>query len=350
MPISENWNRCSTAKNKTEGKNNRMGVSISVIVPVYKVEEYIHDCVDSILAQTFRDFELILVDDGSPDNCGKICDEYARLDDRIIVIHQENKGISGARNAGLDIAAGNFVTFIDSDDVVNPRYLNVLLDAMTEDVDITVCKFLHFDNSSELDMHRERRNATYTCYDSGSIVTALFNGIISIGAWGKLYRMDIIGNSRFPVGKVHEDTVFTPTVCYAAKKTVYLDQALYCYRVHHNSITHKKFTVKRYDAIWAIDECIRYFDAEGKVDIVNAAKRYRTYTKVTYAIYAWRDNVKVPREYRVNLFSAVLQLRQLTTDDYFEYYLAQIHPKLAVAHEYLRKIKSLLPSGKRKRQ
>ena len=91
---------------------------ISVIVPVYKVEEFLRDCIDSILNQTFGDFELILVDDGSPDRCGQICDDYAVKDNRIKVIHQENKGLSGARNVGLEVMTGNYITFIDSDDVV----------------------------------------------------------------------------------------------------------------------------------------------------------------------------------------------------------------------------------------
>ena len=114
---------------------------ISVIVPVYKVEPYLHECVDSILAQTFTDFELILVDDGSSDNCGKICDEYAAKDSRIRVIHQENRGVSAARNAALDAAKGEFIAFIDSDDVVNVYYLEVLLSGMDEDTDIVACKY-----------------------------------------------------------------------------------------------------------------------------------------------------------------------------------------------------------------
>ena len=100
---------------------------ISVIVPVYKVEEYIDECIESIITQVFNDFELILVDDGSPDHCGDICEKYAAQDRRIKVIHQENKGLSGARNAGLEIASGNYITFIDSDDVVESDYLQTEL-------------------------------------------------------------------------------------------------------------------------------------------------------------------------------------------------------------------------------
>ena len=119
---------------------------ISVIVPVYKVEEYIYRCVDSILAQSFKDFELILVDDGSPDNCGKICDEYAQKDKRITVIHKENGGLSDARNTGIDWALknSNWITFIDSDDWVHTDYLKNLYNAVKENnVDISVCGYVN---------------------------------------------------------------------------------------------------------------------------------------------------------------------------------------------------------------
>ena len=120
--------------------------AISVIVPVYKVEKYIHRCVDSILGQTFTDYELILVDDGSPDNCGAICDEYAVKDSRIVVIHQENGGLSAARNTGIDWSFANsdsrWLTFIDSDDWVHPEYLQRLLAAAVEhNVSVSICGY-----------------------------------------------------------------------------------------------------------------------------------------------------------------------------------------------------------------
>ena len=326
-----------------------MNPCISVIVPVYKVEEYLPECIDSILSQTFRDFELILVDDGSPDNCGRICDEYAARDARVRVIHQKNQGLAGARNAALDVAAGEYVTFIDSDDVVSGVYLERLLSVMEDDTDITVCKFRHFECTEELSIY-DKNSVTYKSYNGESIAIAIFNGEISAGACGKLYRISVIGGTRFPVGKIHEDVAFTPIVCYATRKVVYFNDELYYYRKNHNSITGSSFRVKRYDVIWTIDYCIRYFTEQGETAVVKAAQINKRYSLATYAILAWRDKVTVPKEYRMSLLRAIISLRKLTSDDYFEYYLAQIHPKLAVAHEYLRKIKSLLPTGKRKKQ
>ena len=125
-----------------------MSPKISIIVPVYKVEKYIHKCIDSILNQTFKDFELILVDDGSPDNCGKICDEYAKKDSRVIVIHKENGGLSSARNSGLDIARGDYIGFVDSDDYIENDMYELLYNLCEENnCDISSCSsIIHFPN------------------------------------------------------------------------------------------------------------------------------------------------------------------------------------------------------------
>ncbi len=125
---------------------------ISIILPIYKVEKYLPACVDSILEQTFTDFELIMVDDGSPDRCEAICEDYAKKDERIRVIWQENQGLSGARNTGLDAAVGKYITFVDSDDVVNIYYLEELLQALIGNkADVSVCNYLAFHDGEVYD-------------------------------------------------------------------------------------------------------------------------------------------------------------------------------------------------------
>ena len=136
---------------------------ISVIVPVYNVEKYIHKCLDSILKQTFTDFELILVDDGSPDNCGNICDEYAKKDNRIFVVHKKNGGLSAARNSGIDWAFQNsdseFITFIDSDDTIAENYLEKFMNAMDNNADIVSCKLNFF-------IEETQKSETDGCFDT----------------------------------------------------------------------------------------------------------------------------------------------------------------------------------------
>lgn len=123
---------------------------ISIIVPVYKVENYLQKCIDSILAQTFRDFELILVDDGSPDRCPELCDAAAEKDSRIRVIHQKNGGLSAARNAGLDAARGGWIAFVDSDDAIEPEMYEALHDsAVKENADVAVCNFQLLDETGK---------------------------------------------------------------------------------------------------------------------------------------------------------------------------------------------------------
>ena len=255
-----------------------MSPCISVIVPVYKVEKYLKECIDSILAQTYRDFELILVDDGSPDNCGKICDEYARRDDRIIVIHQENKGLSGARNTALDIAKGEFVTFIDSDDVVNIRYLELLLSGMDEDIDI-VASLLHEFSGSFVDVCFDLDEAGYIKYTAKEGIVALYKNAdgMNVCAAGKMYRSKTIGKLRFPVGRIHEDQYFTPLSFYRARNIAQCNLAVYYYRNHPESTMHRAFSAKRFDDIWAIDCCIKFFREKSEFDIVRIARHKREY-------------------------------------------------------------------------
>ena len=330
----------SAFENMTKNKSPR----ISVIVPVYKVEKYLHECVDSILAQTYTDFELILVDDGSPDNCGKICDEYAAKDSRVQVIHQENRGVSAARNAALDVAKGEFIAFIDSDDVVNVYYLEVLLSGMDEDTDIVACKYQSFQDGEETNAYDRQMSVIYQEMDPVTLVVALHNGAsgISVGIWQKLYRTDIVRDHRFPVGKTHEDQFFTPIVCYKARKAAVCNLPLYYYRVRTDSITHRSFDVKRYDDILGFDYCIQYFRERHEEAIVQAIENMRSYRIATYSVYAHRDKVTVPAEYRISLPKALWRLRKMTDDNYFQYYLAQIHPKLPVLHSYWVKIKRIL--------
>ena len=315
---------------------------ISVIVPVYKVEQYLHECVDSILAQTFTDFELILVDDGSPDNCGKICDEYAAKDSRVRVIHQENQGVSAARNAALDVAKGEFIAFIDSDDVVNVYYLEVLLSGMDEDTDIVACPFFTF-SEEPADIHSNLVQHYFMKNSNADAIMALYRNAnsIPIAPGGKLFRMATIGDTRFPIGRIHEDQYFIPLVYYKARLIARCNLAMYHYRIQSQSITHSIFSVKRFDDIWAIDFCINYFKDAKEHAIVRAAEQRREHLLVMYGIYAKNAGVEVPKPYRVGIFRSYRHLSRTMEPQRCQYYLAQIHPTLARIHEYEVKLKEI---------
>lgn len=223
---------------------------ISVIVPVYKVEKYLSSCVDSILAQTFTDFELILVDDGSPDNCGVICDEYAAKDIRIRVIHQENQGPSCARNTGINAARGNYLCFVDSDDLVTPDYCRVLYELLTEsEADFSVCGVCRFrDGDTPEPVHEE---------DPGRISSVEFLKMqlqrqSEFGVWNKLFRRELFEMIRFAEGKLNEDVIFSADLLSCCPNgAIFSGKQLYFYRQREDSIVSVQAARGSLDLIYA---------------------------------------------------------------------------------------------------
>lgn len=206
---------------------------ISVIIPVYKVERYLHECVDSVLSQNYRNLEIILINDGSPDSCGDICDQYAEADNRIKVIHKENGGLSDSRNAGLDICTGDYVAFVDSDDSVLPGFIETLYGNIKKySADISMVG--SYRTLVELDeSHEPPRISFYPNY-----LDFLYDDTIKewkTEVWKKLYRKEIWEKLRFPVGKKSEDTFVFPYIVYQ-RKIVYTDRKLYYYRINPKSI------------------------------------------------------------------------------------------------------------------
>ena len=182
-----------------------MNPLISVIVPVYKVEPYLCQCVDSILAQTYKNLEIILVDDGSPDRCPQICDDYAKKDERIRVIHKENGGLSDARNAGLDIVTGEYIGFVDSDDWIAPdMYAQLMETSLKRNADISVCGYQESNGKRTLaTKSMARREKKYTVEEAFREV--LLSGEISVTMWNKVYRRNLFDGIRFPKGETFED-------------------------------------------------------------------------------------------------------------------------------------------------
>ena len=181
---------------------------ISVVVPVYKVEKYLRRCVDSILKQSYAEFELLLVDDGSPDGCPQICDEYAHLDNRVRVFHKPNGGLSDARNYGLDRINGDFVTFIDSDDYVGQDYLRILFE-LTQQYSVPVASVAHLCVFGDGASFASSEDTRYTV-SNDQIMKAMAQGRLIFSAWGKLIHRDLFAKTRFPVGYLFEDNLLMP--------------------------------------------------------------------------------------------------------------------------------------------
>lgn len=222
-------------------KNNPL---ISVIVPIYKVEKFLPSCIDSILAQTYQNLEIILVDDGSPDNCGLICDQYAKKDSRIVVIHKENGGLSDARNAGLDICKGEYIAFVDSDDLLHQDFVNALL-CNIADCDMILCRYRKFVDEESLDHITGTQGLQVFTGFALLENMNLFSDSVLIVAWNKLYKKEIWQALRYPIGRLHEDEYVIHHILGKCETVGVLDSRLYYYRQREDSIT-AVMTPKRY--------------------------------------------------------------------------------------------------------
>ena len=231
---------------------------LSIIVPVYDVERYLPKCIDSILAQTFTDFELILVDDGSPDDCPALCDAAAEKDARVRVIHQKNGGLSAARNAGLDAARGAWIGFVDSDDYIAPEMYEVLYQAVqSTGADLALCDYAEVDEAGApcQSMHVSLSEGELT----GQELLKRASGLMVQLAWNKLYRRAIFTQLRYPEGKLNEDLFLIPEVCLQIQKAVVVPKALYYYVQRGGSIMNESKTLRHYDAAEAAQrywECL----------------------------------------------------------------------------------------------
>lgn len=221
---------------------------ISVIVPVYNVEEYLKRCVDSILAQTFTDFELLLVDDGSTDSSGKICDEYAKEDSRIKVFHKENGGLSSARNYGIEQATSPYIGFIDSDDYIECDMYEILYkNIVAEDAQMSMCSLYDIYNGKP---RKVIESPSYMCVDVPTAIKIVMEAKInSVYAVNKLYKRELFSEIRYPVERIAEDAFVIIELLLNCKKIAITTQQKYYYVHRQNSITTSQFKQKDLDVI-----------------------------------------------------------------------------------------------------
>lgn len=226
-----------------------MNEKISVIVPVYKVEPYLRRCVDSILAQTYTNLEIILVDDGSPDNCPAICDEYAEQDERVRVIHKSNGGLSDARNAGLDIAIGDWLSFIDSDDWIEPSmYETLMIHAENHEAQISIGGvFDELMTENGIAVKKTTAGESVTI-ESRKKIDAMRHFLThSWSAWDKIYRREIFDGIRYPIGEINEDEAIALQLLDNCDRVVYTNEPFYHYISRPESITTSSFSLKKLD-------------------------------------------------------------------------------------------------------
>lgn len=230
-----------------------MGEKISVIVPVYNVEQYLERCVDSIINQTYTNLEIILVNDGSTDNSGKLCDELAKKDERIRVIHKENGGLSDARNRGIDESESDLVGFIDSDDYIDSDMYEVLLKNLNDtDADLSMCALYDvYNNTPEVQVTNKE---TWKLSSEQAIKMVMEAKILSVTAVNKLYRKSLFTDLKFEVGKIAEDAFIMIKLLDKCEKIVATNEKKYYYVHRENSITTQKFSTKFLNVIEAYEQ------------------------------------------------------------------------------------------------
>lgn len=266
---------------------------ISVIVPVYKVEKYLQSCVDSILAQTFTDFELILVDDGSPDRCGELCDALAKKDSRIRVIHQHNQGLSCARNTGIDVAEGSYICFVDSDDLVAPDYCRVLLELLNgTSYDFSFCGVHRFEDGT---VPAPEDQEETTAINNAEYLQMQFARRTEFGVWNKLFRRELFQRVRFMPGKLHEDVIFSADLVRILRGgAVYTNRQLYLYRQREGGIVSSQSLRCSPDRIFAGEYLLNAVE-DTCPELIDQALRYAVE-------YPWMfvDPIYVRRTFGVN--------------------------------------------------
>ncbi len=233
---------------------------VSIIVPVYNVRRYLREALDSVINQTYKNLEIIVIDDGSTDGSGRICDLYAKRDSRIKVIHQENKGLSAARNAGLDIMTGEYVGFLDSDDAFEPEMVETMVRRMVEnDAEVAACGYTVHETEGRLHASPEMKGEGWK-YNRGEVVTSVramnmwLTDRISQVCWDKLWRCSLWSDIRFPNGHVYEDTNILLRVLSRADRILLLDRILVKYRKRAGSITQTRTINHFRDYLLAMQE------------------------------------------------------------------------------------------------
>lgn len=276
---------------------------ITVIVPVYNVEKYLRRCLDSVISQTYQNLEIICVDDGSIDDSGKICDQYAVRDARIKVIHQENQGLSAARNRGLDAAEGEYIAFVDSDDyILEDMYKKMLDKLLNYNVDLCVCQWQYeFSDGRQV---VKRKNLDPTIYGrKASLEFARFlymgnyeNGVV-VAAWNKLYRRALLDKIRFE-GRIHEDEAFCGIIMAKNISVYVMEEQFYVYAQNGDSLTNKPFSANKFFFLDALAERRELFKSDAFIRQETELLYCNMY--IEYCLRARKDGVAVshPERYR----------------------------------------------------
>lgn len=306
---------------------------ISVIVPVYNVEKYLNRCVDSIINQTYSNLEIILINDGSTDTSGKICDEYKKRDNRIHVIHQKNGGLSAARNAGIVIANGNYFIFVDSDDLIHPQCIEILYKVIKNDCsDIVIGNYEKFDDFNKIDLkvNDDIKYKSDLLSDTEVLdnFIQLKNNSRFVSSCWKLFKKEVIGNIRFPKGRLFEDEFTVYKFIYNANKISIIDKIIYFYYVNPKSITNNLNYNKMFDHFDAMFEQICFFE-KNKLNDLYKKSILNFLNSNSWQVVEYRKNKNLVNSHKLEklnndyfiLFKKAKKLKIISFKDNYDFYV-----------------------------
>lgn len=284
---------------------------ISVIVPIYNAEKYLNICIQSIVDQTYRNLQIILVDDGSTDLSFEICDNWGEKDSRIKVLHQKNQGAAMAKNQGLDLARGELITFVDSDDCIKKNMYDKLYKLMkNKQCDIVECNYQSFENVilNEQDIIKEKIEI---CNNIKAMEYLIDNSKIKPVVWNKLYKRSVINNTRFPKGRYIDDEFWIYKVIDKANKVGIINDKLYFYRQHQDSIMGRKYNIRRLDAVDAMKERMLYIKKNKPELEDKAALSYIATTMYHYqCLDLYRNELDKDKTFRKKIYKGLKELKK----------------------------------------
>lgn len=313
---------------------------VSIIVPIYKVETYIDACVNSIVQQSYTNLEIILVDDGSPDSCPQICDNYSKKDNRIKVIHKKNGGLSDARNAGAKIATGEWIMFIDSDDLIHPQTIEILMTSIQNSkstIKLIACNYMEISDSWNMltslqSYHFDEFKNLFT--EKKVIDYFSIKGWTT--AWGKLYKKEVLTNMTYPVGKLHEDEFLTYKLLYKAGLISFIDLPLYLYRQRNTSIMANIKSKNLYDALEAHIERVEYFISVNELEL--ALYSYRLLLSFYPCLFVKPRKKVANKQIKKLCKQSIIKYKNLVSSkkDKFRYFIKINFPRTVGYLGYLR--------------
>lgn len=329
-----------------------MGDLVSVVVPIYNVEKYLSKCIETIINQTYNNIEIILVNDGSTDNCLQICNDFREKDRRIKVINKKNGGLSDARNTGLKDAHGKYICFIDSDDYISNKYVEELYNLIIENnAQIALCNYEKVDEENKSISKEDIESQTI----SGKTALEKFNETAfypaSVVAWNKLYDINLFRNIIYPEGKIHEDEFTTYKLFYLAKKVAITSKVLYYYRFVPTSIMNRKFNVKRLDKLEALEQRVNFFRDNKEEKLYRLALIDYQYLLVSHYLKCKKyleNSKKIQKEILKKIrknYNVVIKFKECSIKSKIKFTIVYIHP---ILYYNLKKLVELIKILKRK--